>query len=435
MNKKNIWNQVTEHLESSISKSEIKTWFSSTSLIELDKNLSLIEVPNKFIATWLSDNYMDQIQKSFYETVHYLPEIRFTHDGSKPDQGIENYKTENKSSVRNNNQLNQALIFTNFVTAKCNLLAFSSASAVANKPAQNYNPFYMFSNLSSGKTHLMNAIGNQVVNNNPSLKVIYVSIDQLSLEFSLASKNRNLSKFRTNYKNGDFLLLDDIHQIGGRKKLQKELISIFNHYYESKKQIVAAGKSSPGQIKNLQPELRSRLEWGLLVELQVPDNKTRMEIVKKTAKKEKLYIPDDVAFFLSNATDDLNALNKYLVGLGVYTSLNKKEINISTVKSIIKNKQSYTINVKDIQKLTADHFNISLTDLLSTKKTYKFSYPRHVAMYLSRELTGLSFKQIAKEFGNKDHSTIIYAVKRIEKDKEQKKSVAKDLNKLQTLLS
>ena len=260
-------------------------------------------------------------------------------------------------------------------------------------------------------------------------------MDQLSMDFSLASKNRNLSKFRNNYKNGDFLLLDDFHQIAGRNKLQKELISIFNHYYESKKQIVAAAKSPPGHIKNLQPELRSRFEWGLLVELQIPDSNTRMKIVKQTAKNEKLTIPDDVAFFLSNATDDVKTLKRHLVSLGIYTSLNKREIKISTVKAIIKNKQSYTTSVEDIQKLTADHFNISLNDLLSTKKTYKFSYPRHVAMYLSRKLTGLSFKQIAKEFGNKDHSTIIYAVKRIEEDKKQTSSVKKDLNKLQNLLS
>ena len=164
---------------------------------------------------------MDQIRKSFYETVHYLPEIRFTHDVSKPDPAIENYKTENKSSARNNNLLNKLLNFTNFVTAKCNRLAFSSASAVANKPAQNYNPFYMFSNLSSGKTHLMNAIGNQVVNNNPSLKVIYVSMDQLSLEFSLASKNRNLSNFRNNYKDGDIITFKEFFKLTKSRALAR----------------------------------------------------------------------------------------------------------------------------------------------------------------------------------------------------------------------
>jgi chromosomal replication initiator protein len=160
-----------------------------------------------------------------------------------------------------------------------------------------------------------------------------------------------------------------------------------------------------------------------------------MKIIKKKAKEEKIPIPDDVSFFLANSTNDLKTLTKLLIHLGAYTSLNKKEINMSTVKSIIKKNQSVKVAISDVQKLTANHFNISLTDLLSNKKTHKFSYPRHLAMYLSRELTGLSFKEIARAFGNKDHSTIIYAVNRIEKDKEQKKAVTDDLNKLQNLFS
>ncbi len=435
MNKKNIWNQIITHLESTISKSEITTWFSTTTLSKLDKESATITAPNKFISIWLSENYIDQIQNSLKENLNYLPEIRFTYDGSEPEQDTTEYKKQNKSRVSHNHQLNPLLTFSKFIIAKCNRFAFSSAHDVAEKPAENYNPLYLFSSLSSGKTHLMNAIGNQVVNNDPLSKVIYVSLDQLSLDFSLASKNRALANFRDKYRKGDFLLIDDIHLISGRKKIQKELISLFNFYYESKKQVVAAGKLPPGQIGNILPELRSRLEWGLLSELKVPDNKTRMKIIKKNSREEKINIPDDVAFFLSNATDDLKTLNKYLVSLGANSSLNKKEINISAVKSIIKNKKSFNINANDIQKLTADHFNISLTDLLSNKKTHKFSYPRHVAMFLSRELTKSSFKELAKAFGNKDHSTIIYAVKRIEKDKEKKKEVADDLNKLQNLLS
>ena len=435
MNKKKIWNQVITGLQSTIPIAEMETWFSATALLELNKDLAVIKVPNKFVSTWLSDNYTDQIQNSLTENLNYLPEIRFTYNESKPYPKTAKSKTENTTGNRTYSLLNQNFTFKSFIVATCNRFAFSSASNVANKPADHYNPLYMFSRLSSGKTHLMNAIGNQVVNNDPLAKVIYIPLDQLTSEFSLASKNRNLSTFRKNYRKGDFFLVDDIHLLEGRKKLQKELMSIFNHYYEAKKQIVIAGKVPPGQIGNVIPELRSRLEWGLLSELKVPDNKTRMKIIKKTARKENLQVPDDVAFFLANATDDVKVLNQHLVNLSAHSSLNNKEINISTVKSIIKNKQAYKINVQDIQKLTADHFNISLMDLLSNKKTLKFSYPRHVAMYLCRDLTGLSFKNIAKEFGNKDHSSVIYAVKRIRKDKQTKKSVVDDINKLQTLVS
>ena len=426
MNKKKIWDQIITDLQVAISKTEMATWFSATALLELNKNLAVIKVPNKFISTWLSDNYVDQIQNAFTKNLKYLPEIHFIYNGSKTAKTT-------KDSVYS--LLNQDLTFKNFVMAPCNRFAFSSASNVADKPADHYNPLYLFSNLSSGKTHLMNAIGNQVVNHNPLTTVIYVPLTQIASDFSLASKNRNVGAFRKKYKKGDFFLLDDIHLIEGKKKLQQELISIFNYYYQSKKQIVMAGNLLPGQIGNILPELRSRLEWGLLSELKVPDNKTRMKIIKKNSRKENLHMPDDVAFFLANATDDVKTLSKYMVSLIAHRSLSNNEINISTVKSMIRNKRSYRINVKGIQKLTADHFNISLTDLLSNKKTLKFSYPRHTAMYLCRELTGLSFKEIAKNFGNKDHSTIIYAVKKIERDKNTNKSVMEDINKLQTLLS
>lgn len=435
MTNRNIWNQITTSLESTISKSEIKTWFTSTSLVKLDKVQAVIEVPNRFVASWLSDNYIDKIHLSFKEKLNYLPEIRFTYIGSKPTEDTPEYKTQKKSRVVLNHQLNSALSFSNFITAKSNRFAYSLALDVADSPAEDYNPLYIFSKPSSGKTHLLNAIGNKVLTNNPLAKVIYTSLDQLSSEFSIARKNRKINKFRQDYRNLEILLIDDIHLLTGREKLQKELITIFNYYYESKKQIVVAGKLPPGQIRNLLPELRSRLEWGLLSELQIPDHKTRMKIIKKKAKEEEIPVPDDVAFFLAKSTNDLKTLSNHLISLGVYSSLNKRDINISTIKSIIKNKQSFKVDTNDVQKLTANHFNISVTDLLSNKKTHKFSYPRHMAMYLCRELTGLSFKEIARSFGNKDHSTIIYAVKRIAKDKEEKKAVMDDLNKLQNVLS
>lgn len=435
MTNSNIWNQITTSLESTLSKSEINTWFSSTSLIKLDKDQAVIEVPNRFVASWLSDNYIDKIHLSFKENLNYFPEILFIYSGSKPAEETPEYKTQKKSRVVLNHQLNSSLTFSNFITAKGNRFAYSLALDVADKPAEDYNPLYIFSKPSSGKTHLLNAIGNKILTHNPLAKVIYTSLDQLSSEFSIARKNRKLSKFRQNYRNLEILLIDDIHLLTGREKLQKELITLFNDYYESKKQIVVAGQLPPGQIRNLLPELRSRLEWGLLSELQIPDHKTRMKIIKKKAKEEKIPVPDDVAFFLAKSTTDLKTLANYLISLVVYSSLNKRDINISTIKSIIKNKQSFKVDANDVQKFTATHFNISITDLLSNKKTHKFSYPRHMAMYLCRELTGLSFKKIAGAFGNKDHSTIIYAVKRIEKDKEEKKSVMDDLNKLQNLLS
>ena len=204
---------------------------------------------------------------------------------------------------------------------------------------------------------------------------------------------------------------------------------------EKKRQIVVAGNAPPSQINGLNPQLRSRLEWGLLLEIQVPDQKTKIQIIKKKAKEKELYIPDDVIFFLVSVTNDIKTLIQYLIGLETHSSIYHRDIDMSTVKSIIKDRPFRKTSVHDIQKLTATHFNISMADLLSMKKKRSFSYPRQLAMYLSRKFSDLSFKEIGKEFGDRDHSTVLHAVKRIEKEKELKREVMDDINKLQTFLT
>jgi len=219
--------------------------------------------------------------------------------------------------------------------------------------------------------------------------------------------------------------------LAGREKSQQELITILNLLCESKKQVVMAGNSPPSQIYTLLDRLRSRLEGGLLAEIHSPDQKIKIKIIKKKAKEKKLQLPEDVAFFLANATTDLKTIMQYMVSLETYTSLYQREIDISTVKSIIKKRLFRKISLNEIQKRTAEYFSIPLSDLISNRKKRKFSYPRQVAMYLCRNLTDSSFKDIGKAFGNKDHSTVIYALKRVEKEKEIKKEVFNDINKLQ----
>ena len=421
-------------LESSLSRSEIKTWLSPTVLKELDKDLAIIEVPNKYIASWLSDNCLDQIKKSFFEQLHYLPDIQFSAKGSKSVIDPTPHNPQKKLGNTFNTDLNQLLAFKNFVSYKRNRFALSLALQLANNTAEYYTSLYIFSKESLGKTHLLNAIGNQAIQNNPSVKLIYVPLEKFSTEYSLSKKNKNHRSFRERYRELDVLLIDDIHRINGKEKLQKETISLIDHFYTSKKRIAFAGQLPPGQIRNLLPELRSRLEWGLLSEINTPDQKTRMKIIKKKAKAEKIAIPDDVIFFLASTMSDLKSLTNHLIRMESYSSLNQKPINLSTAKSFLKNSQRKKVDVNVIQKLTTDYFNISKRDLLSDKKIHKYSYPRHVAMYLSRELTGLSFQEIGRAFGNKDHSTIIYAVKRINKEMNQNKEIINDLNKLRKLL-
>jgi len=431
VNKKEIWNNLIKSIKSDSPQSDMKTWFSNTKLIKLETGLAVIEVPNKFIASWLSLNYTGQIQNHFKEKLHFIPEIRFTHKRLSKDTPY--YITQKKYGV-SVHQLNPSWTFNNFIKANCNRFAFFSAMEVGNNPGTLYNPLYIYSKFSSGKTHLLNAIGNHILNNNPFVKIKYISAEQFSSDYSQVKLNNNLSQFLNSYRNTDIFLFDNIHMLSGCKKSQKELISIFNLYYDSKKQIVIAGNAPPGHLPNFLAELKSRLEWGLISEINVPDQKTKIFIIKQKAKNEKIRIPDDVAFFLANSSDNLKTLIQYITSLATYSSLYKREIDISAIKSIIKKRRLNTINIPEIQKFTSIHFNVSINDLLSNKKSRNFSLPRQIAMYLSRKLTNLSYKKIGEYFANKDHSTVIYAVKHIEKEIDRNISISQDIKKIQNLL-
>ena len=435
--KKELWAQIISHLESQISRSEFETWFSHTALKQLNPDLAEIEVTNKFVATWLNNNYITQIKRAFKSNLNLSPEIQFTYTqpSNRQDKNISEHKSPQISTIKLHHQLNPLWTFGSFITSKTNRFASTSALDVANNPARDYNPLFIFAKLSFGKTHLLNAIGNHFLSNNPTAKVRYVFANQFSSNFSLASRNRKITEFRKYYKNLDLLLLDDIHMLAGREKSQQELITILNLLCESRKQVVVAGNSPPSQIYTLLAHLRSRLEGGLLAEIHSPDQQIKIKIIQKKAKEKKLQLPDDVAFFLANTTSDLKTVMQYMVSLETYTSLYQREIDISTVKSIIKKRLFLKISLNEIQKHTAEYFSISLSDLISNRKKRKFSYPRQVAMYLCRNLTDFSFKEIGKAFGNKDHSTVIYALKRVEKEKEIKKEVFNDINKLQRFFS
>ncbi len=433
--KNDIWKNITTNIKPHISRSEYRTWFSQTTLKKLNQKLAIIEVPNKFVASWLRDNYINEIQSSIKTKLNLTPKIQFIFIKPKISELTPKYESIKASEFSLTN-LCPSYSFANFVTANSNQYAYNLALQASNKPAVNYNPLYLFSKQGLGKTHLLSAIGLNLLSNNPSKKVIYLSINQFSSEFSLAKKKQRINEFRKNYRDLDLLLLDDIHLLSGRKKSQEELIYIFNLFFGLRKQIVVAGMNPPSQISKLLPQLRSRLEGGILSEIKIPNQKTKIKIIERKIKEKNLIIPDDVIFFLANSTNNIKTLTRYLVSLQTYASLYQRKINMSTVKSIIKNEYLSNINIFDIQKVTADHFNISLSELISNKKGYKFSYPRHIAMYLCRNLTYLPFKKIGEAFGNKNHATVIHAVKRIEKDREGKKSkIIDDINKLNSLLS
>ena len=436
-----IWDQIKKDFKSGIPKSEFEIWLSQASLKEIDQDHAIIEVSNKFVARWLQDNYIDQIQTVFRKNLKTLPEIRFisTAPSDKPSDKKElpKKKAPMSSGTSVFQGLNPLSTFSSFVTANSNRLAYSSALDVADGPSNNYNPLYIFSEFSLGKTHLLNAIGNFVIKNDPFANVMYLSTDRFVRDFLSPDNTTRADHFWERGGSPDFLLVDDLHLIAEHKKPQEEFLALCSSFLESDKQLAIAATYPPSKIPNLLPQLRSRLEWGLITEIHAPSQRTKMKIIKKSAKQKELVLSDNVVFFLASATDNLKTLIKYLVKLKVYASFYKRPIDISVVDSIIK-KKTYPvsdIDLRQIQRVTAKYFNIALSDLLSNKKGKTFSYPRQVAIYLSKKLTSYSLKEIGNAFGNKHHSTVIYTVKRVEKTKSQNKGILNDINRIQTLVA
>ena len=432
-----IWNQIKRDFKSGIPEPDFETWLSRVSLKKIDQDQAIIEVPNQFVARWLQDNYIEQIQTVFKKNLKTLPEIRFTATTSSEQKELPKKQTRMDSGTSVFQGINPVSTFSGFVTANSNRLAYSSALDVAERPSNNYNPLYIFSEPSLGKTHLLNAIGNLVIKKNPFANVMYLSTDRFVRDFLSPDNTIHADHFWEREGYPDFLLIDNLHMIAEHEKPQQDFLALCSSFLESDKQLVIAATCPPSKIPNLLPQLRSRLEWGLITEINAPSQKTTMRIIKKSAKQKNLVLPDNVIFFLVNVTDNLNTLNKHLVTLKSYTSFYNRPIDISVVDSIIK-KNSHPVSdvdLRQIQRVTARYFKIALRDLLSDKRGKTFSYPRQVAIYLSKKLTAYSLKEIGNAFGNKHHSTIIYAIKRIEQGKSQNKKALNDIKTIQMLVT
>lgn len=447
--KKDIWNQITSILEAKLSKSDFETWFSQTSLKEFNSNLAIIEVPNKFFSSWLQDKYLPDIKRSFKKIVGKTPEIDFIYH--HPLSTLNHPISESTlppflpsylqtgpwqgSKLEICHDLNPSMTFQNFITGDYNRFAYASALEVASKPAYQYNPLYIFSKFSLGKTHLLNAIGHHILHTHPYYRIKYLSADSFTLDFSYSIKNRKLHEFRNKYYHIDLLLLDDVQLLANRRRSQEELLLIFNTLYGEKKQIVITGDKPPNKLNHINPQLRSRLEWGLLSEIKTPDHNAKIDIIKKKLKEDNIPIPEDVIFYLAKSNSDFKMILRNLARIETYASLNKKEINISMIKSLIKNNNRIQPGIEEIKSIISSFFNISVSELISNKKQRYYSYPRQLAMYLCRKYTNRSFKEIGESFGQRNHSTVIHAIRRIENYKNQKKEeILDDLNKIEKLL-
>ncbi len=442
---KKIWSETLDILKNEISEQNIATWIKPIRPVKIVGNKLTVEVPNKFIKDWINDNYKKTIEETLSQvgTVNYIVDININKKmkSEKTDEPIDiDLKEDN---VNNNIEfipnINPKYTFETFVSGTSNQFAHAAAMAVSKNPATTYNPLFIYGGVGLGKTHLINAIGNEIYKNNNSTNICYYSSEKFTNELINSLRHAKMDEFRNKFRSIDILLIDDIQFIAGKKSTQEEFFHTFNALYESHKQIIVTSDKFPKEIPDLEERLRSRFEWGLIADIQAPDTETKQAILKMKADQNQINLPEDVIFFLANSiSNNVRELEGYLIRIGAYSSLTSTPINVEMAKKVLKDiiiENNQEITIDKIQKKVADHFQIKTHELKSSKRLKNIVFARQVAMYICRNLTSLSYPEIGSKFGRKDHSTIIHAIKKIEKKMEEDLQIKKVIEKLVDSLS
>ena len=451
MNVDVIWSKVLEQIKSELNSLSYEAWFSETKLHKLDNGKAYIIVPMEIHKKHILNNYSDIVIDNLnsltgtnYEIYLLSPDEIEEEEEEEKEKVIENNETPVQINENINNNLNPRYTFYNFIVGNSNKFAQASALSVAENPGLLYNPLFLYGNSGLGKTHLMHAIGNYIVENS-NKRVLYVTSEQFRQDFVKANRkdeegtNFNyVDFFKDKYRNIDVLLIDDIQFLEGASKSQEEFFHTFNSLHNNGKQIIISSDRSPDDLKKLEERLRTRFTWGLQANIYPPELSLKKEILRKKiiANDFEHDIPEEVIEYMANNIGpDVRKLEGAVTRLVAYsTIMGGEKITLDLAIEALKDNISKGIgeknNIQRIQRIVAEYFQISTEDLRSKKRSANISFPRQIAMYLCRTMTTESFPKIAIEFGGKDHTTVMYSVEKIENEIKINKDLANIIEKL-----
>ncbi len=427
-----LWGRVLERVSPEIAPRSVETWLKPTALTDLTQNEAVLSVPNHFFGGWIKEHYTEQIQRALAEeigqtqiSVSFVVSQPTGEDASSVVASPEPIRTRKRRSYTIEKYVfdlpGTHTNYRSFVVGAGNAFAFSSAKRVAEKPGEAYNPFFLYGGVGLGKTHLANAIGNFVLAHSPSTRVRYVTAEQFTNDVIQSIRLGQMDELRNRYRNIDILLVDDIQFIAGKERTQEEFFHTFNALFDSGKQVVLTSDRSTKTMSEMDDRLRSRFEMGLMADVQLPDLETRVAILRQKSEEEGIALPQEVAFFLAtHIKTSVRELEGALIRLGAFSSLSSEEMTVEMAKRTLRDtlqEKKKVITIDDIQQAIATRFKIKLSELRSKRRTRNIVHPRQIGMYLSREMTRLSYPEIGRAFGGKDHATVIHACRQIEKNK------------------
>ena len=439
-----VWSDCLEIVKESVGEENFKTWFKPIVPLSVEGDVLTIQVPSQFFYEWLEDNYVPILKKAITTVlgptsrleysvivdsgnnsnppvaVHYpngMGPKRNHANGTGDEYSPFSFKALNPQTV--NSRLNPTYTFDNFVEGDCNRLARSAGVAVAKKPGiTSFNPLMLYGGVGVGKTHLVQAIGNEIRNNMPNKIVLYVDQNDFTTQFLNALQNHKLQDFQNFYLQVDLLILDDVQFLAGREKTQEIFFHIFNQLHQSGKQIIMTSDCPPRDMKGFQERLLSRFKWGLTADLQEPDFETKLAIIHRKMQADGIDIPTEVAEYLAYSVDtNLRDMEGVLNSLIFHATLLKKNIDLDLAKEVLKNiikEIQSDVSVDFIQKTVAEYFKVDLESLKSKIKKREIVIPRQVAMYFCKRYTQLTLALIGENFGGRDHSTVIHALESVE---------------------
>ncbi|KPJ71663.1 hypothetical protein AMJ50_00805 [Parcubacteria bacterium DG_74_3] len=440
MNNEELWQATLAQIQLSISPANFATWFRQTRVLSLEGGRVVVSVSNSFAKEWLENKYGKTILKILrsldekIKEVNYeigQSELRTTKEGTLSLPEISQLDLQD-FKIQKETNLNHKYTFENFVVGPFNELAQAAAWAVSENPGSVYNPLFIYGGVGLGKTHLLQAIGNEVIKNSSRKKVKYTPSEKFTAGVVSSIRNHSIENFKLKYRAIDVLILDDVQFLAGKEKTQEEFFHLFNNLYEKNKQIVLSSDRPPKAIPALTERLRSRFEGGMIADIGFPDYETRMAILKTKCQERKIIFPNEVLDYVAaNIQKNIRELEGALTRLTAFRKLNNQEPNLEVTKSLLKNlifSPKKIVTPKRVIKMVAEFYDLKPKELLSSSRKREIVGPRQVAMYLLREELKSSFPFIGRQFGNRDHTTAIHACEKISKNKEKDNKLDEEIN-------
>ena len=451
-----MWTNCQKHLQDELPPTEFSTWIRPLKAT-FDSNKLYLKAPNRFVLDWVKEKYLPRIReilnqgennnvdisldiisnKAVYESDSNLKGRNIYNKYNNKNNSIEDVQKYNSKLKRGN--LNSKFVFENFVQGKSNQLALAAAKQVSVNPGTAYNPLFIYGGVGLGKTHLMHAIGNQILTNRPNGKVIYLHSERFVADMVKALQTNTIDNFKKFYRSVDALLIDDIQFFANKERSQEEFFHTFNALLEGNQQVILTCDRYPKEIDGVEDRLKSRMGWGLTVFIEPPELETRVAILISKAEESKINLPHDVAFFIAKRirsnVRELEGALKRVIANAQFTG---KEITVVFVKDALRDllaAQDKQVRIENIQKIVSEYYKIKVSDLLSKRRNRSIARPRQIAMSLAKELTNRSLPEIGEAFGGKDHTTVLHACRKIKELKEELQDINEDYTNLLRILS